>query len=66
MGGGFDPTQSDFIMANNDEITRLSINHEIIKDEMPGGSLLLPPIDFNTSPCRVLDSATADGNAYIR
>ena len=52
-------------MANNDEITRLSLNHEIIKDSMPGGSLVLPPIEFSASPHRILDSATANGNAHI-
>ncbi|KAF2446672.1 hypothetical protein P171DRAFT_484000 [Karstenula rhodostoma CBS 690.94] len=59
--GGFDPTQPDFIMAENDEISRLSANHDIIKDSMPGGSLILPPIDFSASPRRILDSATANG-----
>ncbi|KAL1604783.1 hypothetical protein SLS60_004323 [Paraconiothyrium brasiliense] len=49
-------------LENDEEISRLSNQHDVLKDEM--GKLVLAPIDLST-PLRILDSATADGT-WIR
>lgn len=48
-----------YFLASDDEISRLSNQHNVIKDAM--GGLLLAPIDLSAKPLRILDSATADG-----
>lgn len=49
-----------YFMSSNEEIIRLSYNHEIMKDGL-GGNLILAPINFSSAPLTVLDSGTADG-----
>jgi hypothetical protein len=53
------PGPTDYIMASDEEIARLSSQHEVFKDAM--GGLLLAPIDLSAKSLRILDSATADG-----
>lgn len=45
-------------LDNDEEVSRLSNQHDVLKDEM--GELVLAPIDLST-PLRILDSGTADG-----
>jgi hypothetical protein len=52
-----------YFMASDDEISRLSNQHNVIKDAM--GGLLLAPIDLSAKPLRILDSATADGRLRV-
>lgn len=56
------PERTDYFLESEEEISRLSNQHDVIKDEM--GGLILAPIDLS-QPLRVLDSATADGMCYI-
>ena len=42
------------------ELSRLTDQHQYVKDAM-GGRLVLAPIDLFKSGLRILDSATADG-----
>jgi SAM-dependent methyltransferase len=49
-------------LESDEEIGRLSNQHDVIKDEM--GQLVLAPIDLS-APLRILDSGTADGT-WIR
>ncbi|KAH6669782.1 hypothetical protein B0J14DRAFT_565564 [Halenospora varia] len=58
------PSDVGYIMATDEEMSRLENQHFVIKDAM-GGSLLLQPIDLSVGPLRILDSATADGT-WIR
>ncbi|OCL14894.1 S-adenosyl-L-methionine-dependent methyltransferase [Glonium stellatum] len=60
-----EPTEpgAHYVMKSEEEVSRLSNQHEIIKDAM--GGLILANIDLSTRPLRVLDSATADGT-WIR
>lgn len=53
------PDRSEYILASDEEIARLSNQHEVIKDAM--GGLLLIPINLSVQSIRILDSATADG-----
>jgi hypothetical protein len=46
--------------GTGEEINRLSNQHDVIKSEMPGSSLVLAPVDLS-KPLRILDSGTADG-----
>jgi hypothetical protein len=50
---------TEYIMASDEESSRLANQHGVIKDAM--GGLLLAPVDLSGSPLRILDSATADG-----
>ncbi|KAL9119450.1 MAG: hypothetical protein Q9187_003997 [Circinaria calcarea] len=54
-----DGKKTDYILESDDEMGRLSSQHEVIKDAM--GGLLLVPVDLAAAPLRILDSATADG-----
>lgn len=51
----------DYFMASEEESERLSNQHMVIKDAMPGGRLICPTLNFSGSPLRILDSGTADG-----
>ncbi|KAF1998246.1 hypothetical protein P154DRAFT_578072 [Amniculicola lignicola CBS 123094] len=53
-------SSDEYLMSSNQEIYRLSLNHDVIKGAM-GGKLILAPIDFVSQPRKILDSATADG-----
>jgi hypothetical protein len=48
-----------YILESEEETSRLANQHDVIKDEM--GGLVAAPVDFETQPLHVLDSATADG-----
>jgi hypothetical protein len=50
--------QNEYVLESEEEISRLSNQHDVIKDEM--GSLVLAPLDLS-KPLRILDSGTADG-----
>lgn len=50
--------QTEYVLESEEESSRLSNQHDIIKDEM--GGLVLAPVDLS-KPLRILDSATADG-----
>lgn len=50
--------QNTYFLKSEEEVSRLSNQHDIIKDGMNG--LVLAPIDLS-KPLRVLDSGTADG-----
>ncbi|CAJ2504435.1 Uu.00g118290.m01.CDS01 [Anthostomella pinea] len=51
-------------LDNQEEVSRLGNQHDVIKDTT-GGRLILAPIDFTASPLKILDSGTADGT-WIR
>ena len=51
---------AEYPLNNDEEIKRLTYQHEVIKDAL-GGKLLLVPVDTEQKPLRILDSATADG-----
>ncbi|MCJ1352293.1 MAG: hypothetical protein MMC33_002277 [Icmadophila ericetorum] len=51
--------KTDYILESDNEMSRLSNQHEVIKDAM--GGLLQMPIDYSKGPLRILDSGTADG-----
>ncbi|KAH8585285.1 hypothetical protein B0O99DRAFT_223105 [Bisporella sp. PMI_857] len=59
MGLQADRSQADYIMASEEEMSRLSSQHNIIKHAM--GGLLLVPVNLSAGGLRILDSATADG-----
>jgi hypothetical protein len=52
--------ENDYILHNENEIMRLTLQHQLIKDAM-NGQLVLAPIDLHTTPLTILDSCTADG-----
>ncbi|KAF2686128.1 hypothetical protein K458DRAFT_387139 [Lentithecium fluviatile CBS 122367] len=54
---------STYILESEEEIIRLSNQHDLIKDEAEG--LVLAPINLAAKPLRILNSATADGT-WIR
>ena len=59
--------KTDYILESDNEMSRLSNQHEVIKDAM--GGLLQMPIDYSKGPLRILDSGTADGGfemLYLR
>lgn len=45
--------------GHEDELKRLSDNHEVITNAM--GGLFMAPVDLTKPGIRILDSATADG-----
>lgn len=51
--------EHDYFLEGSEESSRLSNQHEIIKDAM--GRLVLAPIELSKSPLKILDSGTADG-----
>ncbi|KAH7127217.1 hypothetical protein B0J11DRAFT_297723 [Dendryphion nanum] len=52
---------TEYILANPDEIQRLTYNHNLFAAAM-NNNLVLAPIDFSTqNSLRILDSATANG-----
>jgi hypothetical protein len=53
-----DEQKVGYPLENEEEISRLSNQHDVLKGEM--GQLVLAPIDLS-SPLRILDSGTADG-----
>ncbi|KAI3390304.1 hypothetical protein diail_10311, partial [Diaporthe ilicicola] len=55
--------EHDYFLEGSEESSRLSNQHEIIKDAM--GRLVLADIDLSKSPLKILDSGTADGT-WIR
>lgn len=57
------PDRANYILASDEEIARLSNQHEVIKDAM--SALLLVPIDLSDKSLRILDSATADGMVLL-
>jgi hypothetical protein len=48
-----------YLLASEEVMSRLSNQHDVIKDAM--GGLVLAPINLSAKPLRILDSATADG-----
>jgi hypothetical protein len=56
--------KTDYILESEDEVKRLTNQHDVIKDEM-GSQLVLAPIDLSKEPLRILDSATADGTCSL-
>ena len=54
----------DYILDNGDEITRLTNQHQVLKDAM-GGRLLFAPVDLGATSLKILDSATADGEVLM-
>ncbi|KAG6988944.1 hypothetical protein G7Y79_00067g095590 [Physcia stellaris] len=54
-------TEEYFLSQNPDEVERLRLQHEVIKDHF-GGSLIAAPIDLSRKGLSILDSATADGH----
>jgi hypothetical protein len=55
--------QGTYILESEEETSRLSNQHDVIKDE--AGGLVLAPLDLSSRTLRILDSATADGT-WIR
>ncbi|KAF7518525.1 hypothetical protein G7054_g13427 [Neopestalotiopsis clavispora] len=55
--------EHDYFLEGSEESSRLSNQHEIIKDAM--GRLVLAPINLSVAPLNILDSGTADGT-WIR
>ncbi|KAJ8069781.1 hypothetical protein OCU04_000197 [Sclerotinia nivalis] len=51
--------RAGYVLANDEEMNRLSTQHYVIKDAM--GGLLMVPVDHTTEGLRILDSGTADG-----
>ncbi|KAF2875936.1 hypothetical protein BDV95DRAFT_603328 [Massariosphaeria phaeospora] len=60
-----DTSDNQYVLRNENELTRQHLQHAVIKDAM-GGQLLFAPLDLHSSPpLRILDSCTADGT-WIR
>jgi len=57
--------KTDYILESDDEVKRLTNQHDVIKDEMGPQGLVLAPIDLSGEPLRILDSATADGTCFL-
>jgi hypothetical protein len=56
-------TEEGNYILKSKEASRLSNQHDVIKDEM--GGLVLAPIDLPAHSLRILDSAAADGRSSI-
>ncbi|KAJ4351511.1 uncharacterized protein N0V89_006854 [Didymosphaeria variabile] len=52
--------RSGYILHSNDEITRLTLQHQIVKDAL-NNRLVLASINFSSGPRTILNSCTADG-----
>ncbi|KAL1593217.1 hypothetical protein SLS60_010825 [Paraconiothyrium brasiliense] len=52
--------QSGYILHSDDEITHLTLQHQVVKDAL-NNRLVLAPIDFSSGSLTILDSCTADG-----
>jgi hypothetical protein len=55
-----DPLQKDYILYNENELTRLAYQHRVIKDAM-NNRLVWAPMNLTASPLKILDLCTADG-----
>ena len=55
----------DYFMKSEEENSRLSNQHEVIKDAM-GGQLVHAPLDLTAQSLCVLDTGTADGTFLRR
>ncbi|KAF2265220.1 hypothetical protein CC78DRAFT_493963 [Lojkania enalia] len=61
---GDENAESSYVMHSDSELTRLTLQHEMIKDAM-GGQLVIAPLDLRASSLQILDCCTADG-VWIR
>jgi hypothetical protein len=52
----------EYMLKNDEDIGRLTIQHPVLKDTI-GGNLVLPYIDVSFPGSRILDSGTADGTS---
>lgn len=50
-----------YLFHNDNELTRLALQHIIIKDATKG-KLVFAPIKLDDTPLHILDSCTGDGN----
>lgn len=50
---------TDYILASEEEVSRLSNQHKVVIDAM--GGFFFAPIDLSAKSLQILDSATADG-----
>ena len=56
--------KAEYILDTDEEIKRLTAQHEVMKDAM--GGLLLAPLEItSTARMRILDSATANGTPIV-
>jgi hypothetical protein len=56
---------NDYLFHNDNELTRLALQHVIIKDALKGKQVFAPMI-FDGSPLQILDSCTGDGECKPR
>ncbi|KAF2014412.1 hypothetical protein BU24DRAFT_423370 [Aaosphaeria arxii CBS 175.79] len=52
--------ENDYLFHNDNELTRLALQHVIIKDATKGKQVFAP-ISFDGSPLQILDACTGDG-----
>jgi hypothetical protein len=52
--------ENDYLFHNDNELTRLALQHVIIKDAAKG-KLVLAPVKFDGTPLNILDACTGDG-----
>jgi hypothetical protein len=52
--------ENDYLFHNDNEMTRLALQHIIIKDAAEG-KLVFAPIKLDGTPLHVLDACTGDG-----
>jgi hypothetical protein len=54
--------ENNYLLHNDNELTRLALQHVIIKDAMKGKQIFAP-INFSGLPLQILDISTADGTS---
>ncbi|OAL00893.1 hypothetical protein IQ06DRAFT_293069 [Phaeosphaeriaceae sp. SRC1lsM3a] len=52
--------ENDYLFHNDNELTRLALQHVIIKDATKG-KLVFAPVKFDGAPLHILDACTGDG-----
>jgi hypothetical protein len=57
--------ENDYLFHNDNELTRLALQHVIIKDATKGKQVFAP-IKFDGSPLQILDACTGDGKCKPR
>lgn len=54
--------QANILVPGNDELNRLTVNHETFKLTWPIKELVQAPVDLQSEGKRLLDQAGADGD----
>jgi hypothetical protein len=57
--------ENDYLLHNDNELTRLALQHVIIKDATKGKQVFTPT-NFGGSPLQILDARTGDGKSKLR